>query len=108
MHYYDPITSIRSFLKNVPRYTFSLTGLLLVAVSAIAAGILPKTSPELFNGVLANSTGGTGNQKTCINVAGSKNCHYTAATETSHTGEFTSKPDSGSSQIGVGSSQSPS
>lgn len=62
---------------------FSLLGLVLVAASAVTAAILPKNdSPRIFDGVQAASTGGDGNQKSCINVAGTKDCSITEGTFT--------------------------
>lgn len=96
----------------------SLLGLVLMAASAVTAAVLPKDdSKKTFNGKQQDSTGGGGNQVSCINQsATSYSCTYTAGTATTTNPDVPGNQPNGtsanrnSSQVGQNffhSSQSP-
>jgi hypothetical protein len=86
----------------------SLLGLVLTAASAVTAAVLPKDDSLVFNGVQQPSTGGAGNQKTCVDQSGVKNCTFTAPSATTTDGEPTNgRQTDGTSEVDNGSSATP-
>ena len=87
----------------------SVLGLVLTAAAAVTAAFTPKEESKQFNGIQAASTGGAGNQITCINQSGTPNCTFTADSGTTNgngtSGEGNPNTDTAN---GNNSSQSPS
>jgi hypothetical protein len=94
-------------MKKISIQKFSIVGLFLSATAATAALVLPENRNSDSVGKLNASTGGTGNQFSCVPTINAVECNVTDDTFTSE-GAGTSFPNIGSSEMGVNTSNSPS
>lgn len=95
-------------MKKLSMRKLSLLGLVLMAASAVTAAIIPsKTEGKLVNGIVDDSTGGGGQQLTCIPQSGGQACTATDEEFTTTTHEGNTSANQDSSDAGAHSSISP-
>ena len=94
-------------MKQLSLKKYSLLGLVLIAASAVTTAMIPSKTSSVKednlakDGVLVAEPNNLNGDQTCVNIAGTKNCHNTASVgEDSSTTRAT--PDTTSDDTGNG------